>query len=185
VNPESLKAMKKQQTVDEIVNAIKVIRKHRIHIHGMFVYGFDEDDWQTVKETVKFAKRARLTSSQFLILTPLPGSEFYDRVCAEGRIKFDDWTLYDAHHVVFQPARLSLLDLQKAQIFSHQKFYSVIETVKRLFAWKWIDIGIAHYARNLNRVWKKKNKTFLKVVDLLTPKKGVKISIDYKENIIL
>lgn len=185
VNPKSLKAMKKQQTVQDMLNATRVLRRHRIHVHGMFVYGFDDDDWQTVKETVKFAKKAQLTSTQFLILTPLPGSEFYNKMAAENRIKFHDWNLYDAHHVVFQPERFSLLDLQKAQIFSHKKFYSLIETVKKFFEGKWVDVGLAHYARNLNRVWQKKNKTFLKVVDLLTPKKDAKISIDYKQKVIL
>ena len=185
VNPESLKAMKKQQTINEIVNAIKVLQKHRIHIHGMFVYGFDEDDWHTVEETVKFAKRAKLNSTQFLILTPLPGSEFYNKMCAEKRIQFRDWNLYDAHHVVFKPARFSLFDLQRAQIYSHQKFYSLMETIKKIFKWKLVDIGLAHYARRLNRLWKKKNRTFLKVIDLLTPKKRAVISIDYREKVIL
>lgn len=185
VNPESLKAMKKQQTIDEIVNAIKVLQKHHIHIHGMFVYGFDEDDWQTVKETVKFAKRTKLNSTQFLILTPLPGSEFYNQMCTEKRIQFHDWNLYDAHHVVFRPARFSLFDLQKAQIYSHQKFYSLMETIKKILKWKLVDVSLAHYARRLNRLWKKKNKTFLKVVDLLTPKKRSIISIDYREKVSL
>jgi radical SAM superfamily enzyme YgiQ (UPF0313 family) len=185
MNEESLKAMKKKQTVEEIVYCVKVLRRHRINIHGMFVYGFDEDDWQTVKKTVKFAKKARLSSTQFLILTPLPGSEFYDRVNKENRIQFRDWALYDAHHVVFQPARLSLFDLQWAQIFSHKKFYSLKEIVKKLIKGKWIEIGIAGYARNLNRLWKKKNEMYLRVIDLLKSKKGPKISIDYKEEVKL
>jgi len=108
VNPDSLKDMKKKQTVEGISRALKVLRKERIHVHGMFVYGFDHDDWKTVKKTVKFAKKAGLTSSQFLILTPLPGSEFFSQVIGEKRIKFTDWSLYDAHHAVFQPARISL-----------------------------------------------------------------------------
>ncbi|MDH4272349.1 MAG: B12-binding domain-containing radical SAM protein, partial [Candidatus Aminicenantes bacterium] len=157
VNPESLKAMKKRQTVEEIAEAIKILRRHRIGIHGMFVYGFDEDDWKTVKQTVKFAKKSKLNSTQFLILTPLPGSEFFDKVRCENRIQFQDWALYDAHHVVFRPARLSLFDLQRAQIFSHKKFYSLKETAKRMLKGKWFDVAIAAYARNLNRVWQKKN----------------------------
>jgi hypothetical protein len=56
---------------------------------------------------------------------------------------------------------------------------------KKLFAGKWLDLGIAHYAWNLNRTWKKQNKTFLKVVDLLKPKPGAKISVDYSEDITL
>ena len=185
VNPESLKAMKKKQTVEEIADAIKVLRKHRIGIHGMFVYGFDEDDWKTVKQTVKFAKRSRLNSTQFLILTPLPGSEFFEKVSHEDRIQFRDWALYDAHHVVFRPARLSLFDLQRAQIFSHKKFYSLKQMVRKLIRGKWLDVGIAGYARNLNRVWQKKNELYLKAIQLLKSKKGPKISIDYREDITL
>jgi radical SAM superfamily enzyme YgiQ (UPF0313 family) len=185
VNPESLKAMKKRQTVEEIAEAIKVLRKHRIGIHGMFVYGFDEDDWKTVKQTVKFAKRSKLNSTQFLILTPLPGSEFFDKVSQENRIQFRDWALYDAHHVVFRPARLSLFDLQRAQIFSHKKFYSLKQMVRKLIKGKWLDVGIAGYARNLNRVWQKKNELYLKAIQLLRSKKGPKISIDYREEVTL
>jgi anaerobic magnesium-protoporphyrin IX monomethyl ester cyclase len=180
VNPKSLREMKKQQTVEEITRAIKVLRRHKIHIHGMFVYGFDEDDWTTVKKTVRFAKKTKLTSSQFLILTPLPGSEFFNKVVQQGRILLTDWALYDAHHAVFKPSRLSLARLQKAQIFSHKRFYSLFEIVKKFLRGKWIDLGLAHYARNLNRLWKKKNKTFLKVVDLIASKKDTKIVIDYK-----
>jgi len=63
-----------------------VLHSFRIHIHGMLVYGFDHDDWQTLKNTVKFAKKSRLNSTQFLILTPLPGSELFDRMRANGLI---------------------------------------------------------------------------------------------------
>jgi len=185
VNPDSLEEMKKKQTVEEITQAVKVLRKNRIHIHGMFVYGFDQDDWKTVKKTVRFAKKSRLNSTQFLILTPAPGSEFYEKVTSENRIQFRDWTLYDGHHAVFRPARLSIFDLQRAQIFSHKKFYSMKQTVRKFFKGKWIDLAIAHYARKLNRTWQKRNKTFLRAVELLRPRKGAKISVDYKEEISL
>ncbi len=185
VNPETLISMKKNQTVQEIVAAIKTIHHYRINIHGMFVYGFDDDDWKTVKQTVKFARKYRLTSSQFLILTPFPGSEFYNQARAEHRIRFKDWTLYDAHHVVFQPARLFPFDLQKAQIFSHKKFYSLKEMVKKLWHGNWISLPLAHYARHLNRVWQRKNKTFLQAIKLLTPNKTTDISIDYREKVCL
>ena len=80
VNPATLEEMHKGQTVEEIVRAVKMLQKHGIGIHGMFVYGFDEDDGRTVRETVKFAKRLHLNTTQFLILTPLPGSEFYNQM---------------------------------------------------------------------------------------------------------
>ena len=78
---------------------------------GIFVLGFDEDDWPSVKKMVKFAKKSQLSTTQFLILTPLPGSEFYEKMSSENCLRFHDWALYDAHHVGFQPARFSLFDL--------------------------------------------------------------------------
>jgi hypothetical protein len=104
---------------------------------------------------------------------------------SQNRIRFHDWTLYDGHHAVFQPARLSLFDLQKAQDFCHKKFYSLKQTIKKLFAGQWIGVGIAHYARGLNRMWRRRNKTFLRVVDLLKSKPGTTISVDYREEINL
>jgi len=185
INPDSLKGMKKSQTVSEISRAVRILRRQRIRIHGMFVLGFDQDDWASMMRSVKFAIKSRLNSTQFLILTPLPGSEFYEKMSAEKRIRFNDWTLYDAHHVVFQPARLSLFDLQRAQMVCHKKFYSLKQMSRKILAGQWIGLAIAHYARNLNRTWKKKNRTFLRVVDLLKPRAGSRISVDYHEDVKL
>lgn len=187
VNPDALEDMKKKQTVAEIAEAVKVFRRHRIHIHGMFVLGFDQDDWRSVRRTVRWAKRARLTSTQFLILTPLPGSALYDQISAQNRIRFHDWALYDAHHAVFQPARFSLPDLQKAQSFAHRKFYSLRQEARKILAGQWIGAAIAHYARNLDKAWKKRNRTFLKVLALLKPRPGsrARVSVDYREDVSL
>ena len=56
-------SMKKQQTVEEMSKAIQMLHRQGIRIHGMFVYGFDEDDWGTVKETVRFTKLTKLASA--------------------------------------------------------------------------------------------------------------------------
>jgi radical SAM superfamily enzyme YgiQ (UPF0313 family) len=184
VNPNRLKSMKKQQTIEEMILAMQILRQEHIRVHGMFVYGFDDDDWQTVKETVRFAKKAKFSSTQFLILTPLPGSEFYNQVTREKRIQFHDWALYDAHHAVFKPKRLSLFELQQAQIFSHSKFYSFIEVIRRAMSFAWVEFALAVYARKINRLWQKQNKAFLKAMDLYRSRKEAK-NIDYQEQVRL
>jgi hypothetical protein len=59
------------------------------------------------------------------------------------------------------------------------------QTVRKVFAREWLSVAVAHYARKLNRTWKKKNRTFLRVVKLLRPRKGTEISVDYRQNISL
>ncbi len=185
VNPSSLENMKKCQTPAQMEEALEVFRRHHIPIHGMFVYGFDEDDWKTVRKTVRFAKRARLSSTQFLILTPLPGSEFYNKVISEKRLLFKDWGLFDAHHVVFKPKLLSLQALQKAQMLSHRRFYSWIQSLRKALRFRWFEVAIARYARGLNRMWKKRNKTFISAIKLLGAQKQARITIDFQQKIEL
>ncbi len=185
INPASLKLMKKQQSVEDIRRCIRILRKYSIHIHGMFVFGFDEDTPKTVEATVRFARKEKINTSQFLILTPLPGSEFFSQMKENGRLTFTDWNLYDAHHAVFKPAHFSIAELQQAQIKSHARFYSLRESFARLLRGRLIDLAIAHYARDLNRAWKKKNRLFLKTLELITPRKEVDITVQYRQKVLI
>ncbi|OHD63754.1 MAG: radical SAM protein [Spirochaetes bacterium RBG_13_51_14] len=161
-NPKSLKEMNKKQTVDDIFNAARIIQSFNINIHGMFVHGFDHDTWESVKHTVRLAKKMGITSAQFLVLTPFPGSTFSDSIA--DRIVFKEWSMYDAHHVVYQPLHFTLRGLQRAQTYSHENFYSAVEIVKKLFRRKWLDCGIALYARFINWKWKKNNRRYLRLI---------------------
>lgn len=181
IDPNNLKSMKKDQSVEEIKSAIRVLHKNRIQVHGMFVFGFENDDKNIINETIRFANRSHIQTVQFLILTPLPGSETFRKLTEQGRIKFFDWTLYDAHHAVFETNHLTIDELQRAQIKGHQSFYSIRQLLKRALRFEWHQVLIGFYARRINRIWKKKNKTWLKVLELLRPNFNFHISIDVKQ----
>lgn len=185
VNPASLKAVKKQQTVEQMRDAARILHDVGIRVHGMFVLGLDDDTPKSVRETVRFARREKMTSAQFMILTPLPGSRAYDELEASQRIRFRDWGLYDAHHVVYQPLHFSQLTLQRAQIWAHRKFYSLNATLRHLLAFDWVAFGIAHYARGLNRQWIRQNRLYMKLLKLLKPRPNARILADYSPNILL
>lgn len=162
VNPKSLAEMKKSQSLEDIKDAIRVVQQAGIHIHGMFVFGFEEDDWSTVEATVEFARRMKLTSAQLLILTPLPGSELYQRLGVEARITSKDWDLYDAHHVVFRPAGFTPFELQCAQVYGHTRLYAPLEGLKKLATGRFVATGLSFYAWKINRDWQKANEPYLR-----------------------
>ena len=157
-NPNSLREMKKNQTIDDITNAVRIIQSYGIHVHGMFVYGFDSDSRQIVRETVRFARELDLTSVQFLILTPYPGTRFYSGIL--DRIVSRDWSLYDAHHVVFRPKNFSMLALQYAQVKSHGEFYSWGRIIRLAAEKRWVAVGIALYSNVLNFLYIMKNMRY-------------------------
>jgi len=185
INPENLKSMKKEQSVEEIKTAISILNKNKIQVHGMFVFGFENDNPKIIKETIRFVRRSSIGTVQFLILTPLPGTETFKNLKQDGRIKFFDWALYDAHHAVFETKNLTIDQLQRAQIKGHQSFYSLAQLLKRALKFKWSQVLVGLYARRLNRTWKKNNKTWLKVLELLKPNFNFQISIDFRQVIQL
>ena len=124
INPETLKAYKKKQDREDIISCIREVRDHGIHIHGMFVLGADTDDVKTVRGTADFAAGLGIDTVQFLILTPLPGTPFFQEMKESGRLLHSDWSKYDVQHAVFSPRKMSPATLQIETFRAMARFYS-------------------------------------------------------------
>lgn len=162
INPATLEAYRKAQTVEDIVEAVKVIHKYRIKVHGMFVLGSDEDDRATIRQTVRFAKKTGIDTVQFLILTPIPGTETYQELCRQDRIFVKDWAKFSGHHVVYYPAKMSPYQLQKeASLRAMLKFYSLWQGWKLGMMFHWKDMARTLYAHRMLTRWKARNREFL------------------------
>ncbi len=180
VSSAGLEQIDKRQTVEELGRGLRVFRDHGVSVHGMFILGLDTDTPKTARETVRFARSAGLSSLQALILTPLPGSRTFDEMEREGRILFRDWSLYDAHHVVFRHPTMSPEQLQKAQMKAHARFYSQGRVLGSLLRGRFDIAGISLYARNLNRRWKGRNALYLKALKLLKQSRDLEITLDLR-----
>ena len=124
INTESLKEMAKGQTVDDIRRSIAIFRKHGVGVHGMFMFGSDSDEPGIFQATSRFCLESRLASVQYLVLTPLPGTEYYRKMETEGRLLHRDWRFYDAMHVVFSPKNFTPVELQQGVIDCFSDFYN-------------------------------------------------------------
>ena len=162
VNVKALTEMKKKQTVEDIRHSIREIRRRGIHLHGMFVFGFDSDTPQTARETVTFALREKVDSAQFLILTPLPGSPFFSQMASEGRLLDREWDTYDGHHVKFASRGFTPWGLQRAQIEAHTRFYSPAHVAGRLLRGRFLAFLVGLYAFALNRRWQHEERDYLR-----------------------
>lgn len=143
LSPANLAAVgKKINVVDEYENVIRKIHSQGIAIHGFFIFGFDEDDEDIFRHTVRFAQRMRLESAQFDYLTPYPGTAFCESMDQAGRILTKDWSQY-GYNLVFEPKRMSGEVLQKGHDWVWHEFYSIPSILRR--------IGVAR--RNLVALW--------------------------------
>jgi radical SAM superfamily enzyme YgiQ (UPF0313 family) len=159
INPATLKAYNKSQTVEGIRDCVVNFHRYGIKVHGMFVFGSEEDHYQVIRDTIKFSRKLDLDSLQYLILTPVPGTPFYQEMEAQNRIICRDWGQYDGHHTVFQPRQFTPYELQLETTRAMKKFYSWPSVAKRLIARDFFYAKLKAYGRLL--IWKaslKENK---------------------------
>jgi radical SAM superfamily enzyme YgiQ (UPF0313 family) len=97
----------------EYLNRIRTIHSYGIGLAGNFIFGFDHDDHTTFAEVVRFVDAARLDGFYYSLLTPYPGTPFFDQMKAEGRLLETDWSLYDTDHVVFRPRLMDAATLMQ------------------------------------------------------------------------
>ncbi len=164
VNPETLKDYRKGVTAEDIEFAIHRFHDAGIRVHGMFVFGADTDNVESLRATVNFAKKNRIDTVQFMVLTPLPGTEYYKKLDEEGRILTKDWSMYDAHHVVFEPKQMTPLELQIETMKGHSNFYSVWEIAKVFMRMDFYAVFIKFYSNRLARKFAARNRQYMQWV---------------------
>jgi radical SAM superfamily enzyme YgiQ (UPF0313 family) len=125
INDATLKAFHKSQTRADIEKAISTIHNVGITIHGMFIFGEDHDSIESLHETVNFAIDQNVDTVQFMILTPFPGTQLYEKMKSERRIFHTNWDYFNGMYAVFQPKKMSALQLQNEALAAYKKFYSL------------------------------------------------------------
>jgi radical SAM superfamily enzyme YgiQ (UPF0313 family) len=180
VNPEALAEINKTQSPEEMGAAVLAVRNAGIDVHGMFMFGLDSDNHSSLKETVRFARQMSISTAQFLLLTPIPGTKMYEQLQRDDRLLFDDWSLYDGHHVVHKPRHLTPRALQRFQLRAHSRFYSRIGSLVKLAKLKIVSAVVDVYARRINREWKRQNRFFMRVLKLYSKPSPFSFAVNLK-----
>ncbi len=173
VNQDTLDQFEKHQTVDDIVQAIRILHKHGIETHGMFVLGGEADTKQTVRDTVTFAMKNHIDTIQLAALTPLPGTPLFDQLESEGRIFEKRWYLYDAQHVVFHPKNMTAYELQLEALRQYMRFYSLRQWAKYFFTFRFTKLLFQSWGWYIVRTWRKNkaNQAFMQGLKKLQPQR--------------
>jgi hypothetical protein len=93
------------------------------------------------------------------MLTPYPGTPFYDQFEAENRILTKDWSKYDLDHVVFKPKNMTPSELLDGTRHVAKEYTSPLNIIRRIY--KSTRIGFYPFLSTfilslLNRRWAKK-----------------------------
>lgn len=104
-------------------DAVKLLRKYCIKVHGSFIVGDPAETREQISKTVEWAMKLNPESLQLSILTPYPGTMLYDKLAGEKRILHRLWNLYDGLHAVVKLDHLRPVELEKILFKSYRRFY--------------------------------------------------------------
>jgi radical SAM superfamily enzyme YgiQ (UPF0313 family) len=136
-DPRNLVAMNKRSNLaggsyDEVVARI---RDAGIMLWAAFLLGYDHETVASIRETVDWALSQRFAFSAFNVLMPYPGTPFYERMKAEGRLLYDGrWWLHDDYRfgdAGFRPKLMSPDDLAQCGLDARRRHSSVYQIARR------------------------------------------------------
>jgi radical SAM superfamily enzyme YgiQ (UPF0313 family) len=72
---------------EKIKDNIVLCHKEGIKVFGFFIIGFSNDSWRRIEATIRRARELNLDLYYFAVMTPYYGTELYESVKREGRLK--------------------------------------------------------------------------------------------------
>ena len=161
ISPQNLRESRKGfNSPEKFVRVVERLHEHGIALQGCFVFGLDQDEPDVFLKTAEFAVQAKIDLPRFAVVTPFPNTALYKRLVAENRILTKNWELYDGQHVVFQPQKMSVQELQQGIEIAWKEAYSFRSMARRIrhspAPWPvklGTNLGYRFYAHNLSRFY--------------------------------
>ncbi|MFZ3060702.1 MAG: radical SAM protein [Candidatus Methanoperedens sp.] len=118
----------KSTTAKKAKEIFKISKKLGLSASASFMIGLPGETWQTIEETLDFAKELDPSRAQFVITTPYPGTLLYEEVKKQGLIEQDYcFSGFDAYCVDSAPvsntSNMSAGELLDAQKYIYKSFY--------------------------------------------------------------
>jgi len=136
LNPKNLSHMGKSFNLMRggYDKALENLRRQGIRLYVTFILGYDEDDGDTMRETLAFAERNRFYIVAFNHLTPFPGTPLYERLQKEGRLLYKRWWLDPAYRygmLPFEPKGMTAAQVAQRCVEARQAFYNCSSILRR------------------------------------------------------
>jgi radical SAM superfamily enzyme YgiQ (UPF0313 family) len=132
ISQKSLDSMQKSWAkVEKYSEQIKRITDIGIDVSTEMVIGADGDTIDSIRNTANFIVENKIVVPRFYILTPIPGTLFYDEMKKEKRIINDDIYSYNGTEAVHMPLNMTPQELTSEYWSLYKKVFSFSAVLKR------------------------------------------------------
>lgn len=141
VNEPEMKRLKRGVIPqDRQKEVIRYCESRGITILANYTFGYPNDTPATIRLTIEYAKSLNTTFANFFLVTPYPGTEYYEQV--KGDILEEDWEKFDTCHMVLGHHSLKPRELERLREQSFLEYYYRPKWVLKYLRWKWSrDLG--------------------------------------------
>jgi radical SAM superfamily enzyme YgiQ (UPF0313 family) len=119
--------------------SVKRIQRHGLVVAGAFIMGLDVDEPGIGKRISAAAEQYGVDLLNLQCLTPLPGTDLWKTMEAEGRIVVntfpEDWKYYMLTLPVGRYKHLSPTDIYREMDTCNREFYSSVRVARRVWGW--------------------------------------------------
>lgn len=116
-------------------NEIRVLRDHAMQTWAAFTLGYDSDTYDSIMETMEFARKNRFTFAAFNLLMPYPNTPLYEKLAREERLLYGgQWWLhpeYRFNHAAFIPKNMTSNELSCVCHEARTQFNSIPSIIYR------------------------------------------------------
>lgn len=151
-NQTILNNLRKDITLEQINDAFKLTQAAGIDTVAYFMIGSPGETPDTIRDTIKFAKKIDPDFVQFSLTTPYPGTDLYDLAITKGYVP-TDWKKYvyadlkSVDYPSFKTATLSPEELRKWNKKAYSSFYFrgsyIWKQIKKIGSMKDLKTGVA------------------------------------------
>jgi radical SAM superfamily enzyme YgiQ (UPF0313 family) len=105
----------KNLNLNKVREIVSLTKEMGIKVHLTFTLGLPGETWETIKKTIDFAIEVDPDSTQFSIVTPFPGTDYFEWTEKKGYLLTKDWSKYDGSAcAVIRTEQMTQKELEEA-----------------------------------------------------------------------
>ena len=132
INKDSLKTINKEWCKpDEYQYLIEKIYNAGIDVASEMIVGIDNDTKESLRETIKFINKTRIIAPKFYIMTPIVGTDLYEKFMKENRIVEKDIFTFSPSKAVINHPNMTTDEINEIFWEMYDKIYSIKNILKR------------------------------------------------------
>ena len=126
------------QVVDKQFELVKHCDRLGIRVTAFYLFGLPNSTAEDMRETARYARRLNTHVASFNIVTPYPGTEFYENV--KHQVYENDWTRFTSYTPVMRQRHVAPEELERLKEEAFVRFYFrpayILKFLQRMLLWK-------------------------------------------------